>query len=116
VIWRQSGMDYISHMLTPLDILGRIEPLASADGYNAIKRFLIHPATHVHESGSEGRVTVKAIDHAWAARLDIALKKGLRPVPGSQHLVRSLANLPATAMLHMVAMEGAGQLGAVWFL
>lgn len=98
------------------DILERIGPLASADGYDAMKRFLKHPATHFHQSQSDGRVTVDAINHAWAARLEIALKKGFEPLPGCKCLVQSLARIPAAAMLNMVVLEGDSQIGAVWFL
>ena len=103
-------------MQTVLDILERIEPLASADGYDAMKRFLMHPATHFHQSESYGRVTVDAINHAWATRLEMALKKGFEPLPGCKCLVQSLARFPAAAMLNMVVLEGDDQLGAVWFL
>jgi len=102
-------------MEKPAAILERIQPLTAVEGYAAARELLQHPRTHLHEGGTDGRVTVKQIDHAWGTRLDIALKKGLRPVPGCQHLVSELSKLPEETVLETVIFEHENGLGAFWF-
>jgi len=78
--------------------------------------FLQHPGTHLHQGGTDGRVTVKQADHAWGTRLELARTKGLQPMPGCEHLVSTLNKLPAETILEVVILEGQGKLGAFWFV
>ncbi|SEQ88411.1 hypothetical protein SAMN05216548_108197 [Faunimonas pinastri] len=103
-------------MQTPAQILERLKPLSSIEGYDTVDRFLRDPGTYLEESKSDGRVTVKMVDHAWGTRLQIARKKGLRPLPGCEHLVQSLARLPDAMILKVVILLGTSMIGAVWFI
>lgn len=103
-------------MQTPAAILERIRSLREVEGFAAAQAFLRDPQTHPHQGGTGGRVTVKQIDHAWRTRLEIARGKGVRPVPGCEHLVSELNKLPGETVLDTFIFEHEDGLGAFWFV
>lgn len=102
-------------MLTPASLLERLQPLSMVEGYAEAEAFLSKPGTHLHDSGSDGRVTAKRIRFVWDYRFERAQKGIIRPIPGLAHLVGALRSLPDDTVLRAVIFENGDAINAFWF-